>query len=411
MTPRPGRSAHIAGAAVLLAAVVAQAQGPAPVPATVKAGQFAPAAVEMRVAEWRVAARTHVGGQIDEPAVSVARWPPDLTRIVVDRVIKRTRDQPSRAPDDSATDSDHRTVLAKGLLLHTDIALAERTSEAGAATGTRAWTLLDAKPLAGVRFSRHWGLSRLLAEALAQTPAGAPIARAWFRAAGALYQQWADFGQLRAHLAAGADLVPDDPVLLLYAGTLHQGYADARVQSYLARFRGMQRGQTDRFVVYVSIEDADAELGLAARALRRAVAIDPSLVEARIRLAHVQGARGKPADAIPLAREALASPLPPFLEYYGAMVLGRAEARLGRHAEARAAFERAVTRYPHSHAAQVALSQVGLAEGRTADGVAALMRALGPGAPEKADDPWSWYFRLHAPDAQHYLDDLRRSAP
>jgi predicted Zn-dependent protease len=93
------------------------------------------------------------------------------------------------------------------------------------------------------------------------------------------------------------------------------------------------------------------------------------------------------------------------------MVFGRAEARLGRHAEARAAFERAVTRYPHSQAAQVALSQVGLAEGRTADGVAALMRALGPGAPEKADDPWSWYFRLHAPDAQHYLDDLRRSAP
>ena len=409
MTPRPGRSVRIAAAAALLAGVVVQAQGPAP--AAVDARQFAPAALEMRATEWQVAARTHVSGQFDEPAASVARWPHELTRVVVDRAIRRARDKSSRAPDDSSTDRDYMAVLAKGLLLHTDIAIAERTSETGATTGTRAWTLLDAKPLAGVRFSRHWGLSRLLAEALAKDPAGAPIARAWFRAVGALYQQWADFGQLRAHLAAGADLVPDDPVLLLFAGTLRQGYADARVQSYIARFRGMQRGQTDRFVVYVSIEDADAELGLAERALRRALAIDPSLDEARIRLAHVQGARGKSADAIQLAREALAAPLPQFLEYYGAMVLGRAEARLGRHAEARAAFERAVARYPHSQAAQVALSQVGLAEGRTADGVAALMRALGPDSPAKVDDPWSWYFRQHAPDTQHYLDELRRRVP
>ena len=91
------------------------------------------------------------------------------------------------------------------------------------------------------------------------------------------------------------------------------------------------------------------------------------------------------------------------------MVLGRAEARLGHHAEARAAFERAAARYPHSQATQVALSHVGLSEGRTAHEVAALVRALGPGAPEMIEDPWSWYFRLHEPDAQSGFDDLKRS--
>ena len=401
MTPRPGPSIRVAlGAALAVSLAVVSARG---------AGQFAPAFVEMRAADWRVAARAHVSGEFDGPAASVARWPPELTRVVVDRVIRRARERSSPALDDSSRDGeDDRAVLAKGLMLHTDIAIAERTSDTGATTGTGAWTLLDAKPLAPMRISIHWSLGRVLAAALAKDPAAAPIAHAWYRAVGALYQQWADLGQLRAHLAAGAELVPDDPVLLLYAGALHQSYADARVQSYVTQLRGPQGGLPDRFVRTFSIEDADTELGIAERALRRALAIDPSLVEARIRLAHVLGARGKSAEAIALARQALASPLPKFLEYYGAMVLGRTEARLGHHAEARAAFERAAAHYPHSQAARVALSHVGLAEGRTADGVAALVRTLGPDAPEKIEDPWSWYFRLHEPDAQSCLDDLRK---
>jgi tetratricopeptide (TPR) repeat protein len=329
--------------------------------------------------------------------------------VVVDRAIRRARDKSSRAPDDSATDGDYRTVLAKGLMLHTDIAIAERTGETRTTTGARAWTLLDAKPLAPTRLSIHWGLARLLAAALAQDPAATPIARAWFRAVGALYQQWADLGQLRAYLAAAADLLPNDPVLLLYTGALHQGYADPRVQSYVAGLLGLRGGLPDRFVQTLSIENADTELARAERYLRRALAIDPSLVEARIRLAHVQDARGRPAEAIALAREALAAPLPPFLEYYGAMILGRSEARLGRHAEARTAFERAAARYPHSQAAQVALSHVDLVQGRPADGVAALLRALGSNAAETIEDPWSWYFRRHEPNAQSCLDDLKRS--
>jgi tetratricopeptide (TPR) repeat protein len=376
------------------------------------AAQFAPRALDLRAAEWRDAARLHAAGRFDEPAASIARWPPELTRVVLDRVIRRARDP--RAPDDTSGGSDHeasRASLAKGLLLHTDIAIAERTSPTAAGAGSRAWTVLDAKPLERRRFSAHWGFAGLLAEALAKDAAGAPVARAWFRAVGALYQQWADLGQLHAHLAAGADVLTDDPVLLLQRGTLHQAYADARVQSYLAQARQPRGGMPNRFVQTVAIAETDTELGHAERALRRALAIDPSLVEARIRLAHVLGERGRAGDAAALVQQALASPLPPFLEYYGAMVLGRNEVRLGRRAEARAAYERAVARYPRSQAVRVALSHLDLTEGRPGDGIAALMQALGPGAPAQADDPWSWYFRRHEPDAQARLDELRRSLP
>ncbi len=138
MTHRSGGIVRIGAAALLLAGVVVQAQRPA-VPPAVEAQKLAPAAVDMRAAEWQVAALAHVTGQFDGPAATVARWPADLTRVVVDRAIRRARGKPSLTLDDSApgSDCDHRTVLAKGLMLHTDIAIAERTGEAVATTGAQ----------------------------------------------------------------------------------------------------------------------------------------------------------------------------------------------------------------------------------------------------------------------------------
>jgi tetratricopeptide (TPR) repeat protein len=400
-TRRTGRASTVCAAlaAALLPGVVTQAQRP---PA-VEAGKFAPAYLEMRTAEWQVAVRTHVGGQFDGPAESIAHWAPDLTRVVVDRAI-RQRDDRRGEPED-------RTLLVAGLILHTDIAFVERTSETSTTTGIRAWTVLDARPIEARRFSIHWGLSRLLAAALAKDPAQEPITRAWYRAVGALYQQWADLGQLGAHLAAGAKLFSNDPVLLLYEGTLHQGYADARVQSYVALVGGRRGTAPDRFGRTLSIDDADTELASAERALRRALAIDPSLVEARIRLAHVLDARGKSGEASALAREALAAPLPKLLEYYGAMVLGRSEARLGQHAQAYEAFARAARCYPGAQSAQVALSHILLLEDRATEAFDTVARALGPEAQAPGDiDPWEWYFRMHEPDAKHLLAELRTQA-
>jgi tetratricopeptide (TPR) repeat protein len=329
--------------------------------------------------------------------------------MVVDRAIRQRNERRARdvRGQDEANHED-RMLLVTGLILHTDIAIAERTSDTTTTAGVRAWTVLDARPLEARRFSIHWGLSSLLAAALTKDPAQEPIARAWYRAVAALYQQWADLGQLGAHLAAGGKLFSDDPVLFLYEGTLHQGYADARVQSYVAL---LGRRTPDRFGRTLSIDDADTELGSAERALRRALAIDPSLVEARIRLAHVLNARGKSGEASALAREALAAPLPTFLEYYGAMVLGRCEARLGHQAEAYEAFARAARSYPGAQSAQVAISHVLLLEDRATEAFDTVAHALGPEAQAPSDmDPWEWYFRIHEPDAKQLLAELRTQA-
>lgn len=411
---RRPRGASVVLVATLGAGVVVHAQQTSP---PLEVSKLAPAALEKYAAAWRAAARTHAAGRFDEPAAAIARWPAGLTHEVIERTLA------SRVVDE-----DHAAVIAKGLLLHTDIALAVRTGEAGTTTGTLDLVMLDAKPYGSRLFSIHWSHARVLADALVKARAGRPArnasgassiatARAWYRAIGALFQQWADLGRLHTHLDHAGGVLGEDPVLLLYEGTLRQAYADARLQSFLVRHRQSVRAlpegiPLDRNVYGgpLRFDSAGMELEGAEHALRRALALDPSLVEARIRLAHVRGARGKPAEAATLSRQALAEPLPPFLEFYAAMVLGRAEIRLGEPAQAHAAFQRAAARYPRSQAARVALSHVAIG-GSPGIAAEALVRALGPDGLAVTDDPWALYFRLHEPDAPALFQSLRTSVP
>ena len=143
---------------------------------------------------------------------------------------------PSIAP--AATPTPTSAFSPRGLILHTDIALFQRAAGGGAAAGVgRSIRLLDTERVASLKRTFQWDAGQRLATALAKRPRGAPVARAWCRAVAALLQHWGDFGAVRLHLNQASDLFPDDPVLTLYRGTLHQAYADARVQSYLARQR------------------------------------------------------------------------------------------------------------------------------------------------------------------------------
>ena len=162
---------------------------------------------------WADAVRKHLPGQFDASAVTVAGWPPEVTRIAIDGAMRV----------DVA-------VLAKGLVLHTDIAIVERNaSETGPAKGGLTVMLLDGTALGPARRSHHWTAARRLADALAARPGGAPIARTWYRAAAAVQQHWGELGPVRTHLQGAVALFPDDPVLALYVGTLHQGQADPRL--------------------------------------------------------------------------------------------------------------------------------------------------------------------------------------
>jgi tetratricopeptide (TPR) repeat protein len=149
------------------------------------------------------------------------------------------------------------------------------------------------------------------------------------------------------------------------------------------------------------------ELDQAARDLRRALELDPELVEARIRLAHVHADKGRHDEAAAILRPVMAATHPPFLEYYGALVLGRVEERLGRLPEARAACERAARQFPQAQVPRVALSRLALLDGRAGDALELLLQAPPAAGAEPAEDPWWHYFRRHEPDAGTQVAALR----
>ena len=78
------------------------------------------------VTAWLAAARQHLPAKVDEPLTTVAAWPIDRA----DRVLRLLL--PAAEPE----------TLAQGLVLHTDIALVERTTldTQGHPTARWAWS-------------------------------------------------------------------------------------------------------------------------------------------------------------------------------------------------------------------------------------------------------------------------------
>ena len=358
---------------------------------------------------WLAAAGAHRPGAIDEPVRMVAGWSREHAITTVTRALRQSTDT---------------ALLIKGLALHTDAAIAERAAvEAGTARGTRS-QLLDGQSTGRAPRSLQWEVGRLIANDLATRPAGVGPngaipdgvgpARTWYQASSAVLQQWVDLGALRLHLEAGLRVFPTDATLLVYRATLHQAYADPRIQIWVEEDVWPPQnldayGRSTKRADVMRIGSPSRELAIAEGDLRAALAVEPECVEARVRLAHVLLAKGEPQEAATLARSAGATSPPPFLDYYAHMVLGRAEQALGRRTEARTAFERAAARFPAAQSARVALSVLAVADGRSGDGVAALVATSGPGV-EPGDDPWWSYLRRHEPEAAALLTAFRARA-
>ncbi|MFI5076186.1 MAG: tetratricopeptide repeat protein [Vicinamibacteria bacterium] len=394
-------------------------------PSVVAAAQTAPADKEQAtrhvtlafaqklVEQWTSAVRTHVAGTPDEPVKTIASWPPDYVILVV-RLVAPTLDA--------------RSLLMRGLSLHTDIAIAEQDAKAPPGLGRGgAVILVDGQVTRYIGRSAHWPIARQIAAELAKPtgarPAEGPRVAAWYRATAALMQQWRDLDLLGMHLEAGQKLFVDDPVLALYQGTLRQAFSDPRLYDYL-RKRGSTEGwgkpplasrhgalsgsSPARLGPMPTAVPAAArvELGVAGRELRRAMTLDPTLHEARIRLAHVLSRMGDDRKAVEVVRPALEAPLAPFSEFYAALILGRSEEQLGHFDEAGVAYARAAARFPGAQSAEIGRSRVALAQGRAADAQKILADVVGPDSTEQPD-PWLAYLTEHDPDAETLLEAWR----
>ena len=150
---------------------------------------------------------------------------------------------------------------------------------------------------------------------------------------------------------------------------------------------------------------ADAE-----RTLAQAVAADPGLVEAHLRLGRVQWHQGKHEAALRTLEEALRRGGPPPLPYLAHLFVGQVHESGGRLPAAQRHFEEALALEPESQAAVVALSHAR----RMAGDVEGARRALRDGlayAGRRGDrDPHWNYVASNAAGAAALFDALRAEA-
>jgi tetratricopeptide (TPR) repeat protein len=403
-----GRGIPIVIAGLALAVVSPGAAAAQTAPTKEQPGQERAVALsfaEKQVAIWTTAVQTHAAGAVDGPARTIAAWKREHVTLVLRLVL------PKAAPD----------TMARALSLHTDIAIAERdvlvqrsTSNAGPAV-----VLIDGRETRRLGRSYHWAIASQIAAALAAQPDQGPRAVAWFRAIAAGLQAWGDFDTVVEHLRAGLVLFGDDPMLALYQGTLHQLHGDARLQQYVTARHSV--AAQPRLAVAPSPIDRPTpsdlrrvpkaskdQLEAAEREFRRALSIDPTLHEARIRLAHVLSALGDDRGAADTIRPALAAALPPFFEGYAALILGRSEEHLGHYAAADAAYARAAVLFPHAQSARIGRSRVALAQGQPTASLTALVDDTGSSR-QPRDDPWVSHFREHDPDGASQIAAWRKA--
>src|SRR4029453_3598563 len=185
-------------------------------------GTVSPAFAQTLVEQWTSAVKTHAAGTVDPPLRTVASWPPEHVTLVVRLVggrVSRLLEGRDQGRDFVHTQevAELTGTLARGLSLHTDIAMAERNANARPGAGG-AVILVDGRQSRFVQRSAHWPIARQIAAELSTRPAERPRVIEWYRATAALMQQWGDCDLLGPHLEGGQALFADDPVVAMYRG-------------------------------------------------------------------------------------------------------------------------------------------------------------------------------------------------
>ncbi len=293
-------------------------------------------------------------------------------------------------------------LLKRAAVLHADIAALHRNTDGYSLPSDGRYLIVvnDGNRVGTRGGTIHWRFGRHILDRL---PPDDDI-RLWYRATCSFLQAWNEYSELEPHLERGRLLFPHDVVLLLYEGALHEAYAQPRIQKV---FEAPAPGGRWKMQ---PIGSAGEELKEAQRRFERALEIDPALTEARIRLAHVLGARGRHKEAAAGLRGAVERDLVAPMQYYAWLLLGREEQTLGQREAARRAFARALALYPGAQSPRLGLSQLARDEGDRAAALASLEPFRE--RPSKVEDPWWSYAERHSPDVdQLFAEMYRRLAP
>ncbi len=185
-----------------------------------------------------------------------------------------------------------------------------------------------------------------------------------------------------------------DAETLLLQGSIAEGVAQRLEAAKGERSGVVPRLATRRRDPFSTLTEAESNY-------RRALELDPNLLEARIRLGRVLTLQGKVEAASDVLTLAVSEAGEGYLAYLAALFLGQVHERAGRPVEARRCYEAAVREYPEGQTAYIALGQLLETIGEIETGRTSASRMFASRRdPER--DPW-WVY----PDAQAWQMDRR----
>jgi tetratricopeptide (TPR) repeat protein len=238
---------------------------------------------------------------------------------------------------------------------------------------------------------------------------GSAFGRRFYLLAGLALHCGGDLEAAHALILDALRIVEDDPELLTALGATIETVAALRQYegSPDSARRGSQPGG-------YSLETGgggslgSASLGEAEARYERALALDPGLAEARLRLGRVRLLLGRPDDALQELERIATSAHEPGQRYLARLFAGRAREALGDLRGAAVAYRDAAAQVP---GAQTALVALGRALDRLGDAAGAQEALDGAGAPGGPGDPW-WDYQVGQPKRlDELLEGLRGLVP
>ena len=241
-----------------------------------------------------------------------------------------------------------------------------------------------------------------------------PFVSAWYHATTAYMFAAGSYGDATPHLIQGAERLPDDAWMLFDRGCyaeilglpMHQSLVPER-DTVGQHASGHSSGSSSLSVRIPPSEKTNAD---AERLFRRALSIDPSLVEARVRLARLLDLRKRHEEAAAELKTALTGNSSAVVTFYAHLFAGRATQSLGQADVASRHYQDALALFPDAQSALLASSQLSLLRSNVPAALEPILR-LGPRSAVSTADPW-WQYHLGAGrDAEGLLKALWAGVP
>ncbi len=254
----------------------------------------------------------------------------------------------------------------------------------------------------------HESAAVAIATLMKDDPARHAFARRWYEAVAGVVQGENRWGEALDWAERGIEAFPSSAELLLALGAIEETIGAEATPRWPEGLVDPNARQTQ--LNLARLLEVREHLQRAHRVLRDAVAADPSLLEARLRLGRVAWRLGKPAEARVALAEVLARSRARDTVFLAHLFLGRLHEDADRLDDAARSYEAALALHTRCQSARLALSHVLWRRGDPTGARREVEAALERTGDRRERDPFWQYPWGSAVGAEERLETLRREA-